>query len=133
MKRIIQAVSVIVVLVLVAGIVWAAKDPAPGSRDDPIVTKSYVDQYSAWRRVQIPSGGAFEVAEGTEWVVVFASDGSATVTGDKPKLDKVFDLTLGMPLGDSPMLTAHHYLCAASDGFTISFIGETQLLVRGGS
>jgi len=117
MKRFIQVILIAIVAVAATSIVWAAKDPAPGSRDDPIITKSYVDRYAAWRRVQIPSGGTFEVAEGTEWVVAYAA---------------VFDLTLGAPLGVTPLITAHHYLCAASESFTISFIGETQLLVRGG-
>jgi len=132
MKRFIQVILIAIVAVAATSIVWAAKDPAPGSRDDPIITKSYVDRYAAWRRVQIPSGGTFEVAEGTEWVVAYAAGGAAEVTGDKAKLDKVFDLTLGAPLGVTPLITAHHYLCAASESFTISFIGETQLLVRGG-
>ncbi len=116
---------------LVIGVVWAASDPEPGSREDPLVTKSYVDHNSVWQRVQVSSGGALNVGEGTEWVVVFTASNSSAVAGDKAKLEKVFDLTTGATLGEAPVLTGHHYICAASGEFAITFASDTQLLVRG--
>lgn len=124
-------VFVLVLLIVVAGVVWAASDPEPGSREDPLITKSYVDHLSAWQRVQVASGGAFNISEGTEWVVVFTAANSSAISGDKAKLDKVFDLTAGSALGEAQVMTGHHYICAASGEFTVTFASDTQLLVRG--
>jgi hypothetical protein len=124
-------IFILVLFVIIAGIVWAAADPEPGSREDPLITKSYVDHLSAWQRVQVASGGAFNICEGTEWVVVFTASNSSVVSGDKAKLDKVFDLTAGSALGEATVSTGHHYICAASGEFAITFASDTQLLVRG--
>lgn len=45
MKRGILIVTVVAVsLLLVIGVAFADTDPVPGSKEDPVVTKSYVDQ-----------------------------------------------------------------------------------------
>jgi len=133
MYKLKQTVFVLIVLLSAAGILWAAKDPAPGSKEDPLITKSYVDHLSAWQRVQLPAGGQLNMAEGTELVLVFSPESGVKVEADRAKLDKVFDLTLGMPLGDSAMLPGHHYICAASGEFQMKFASEAQVLIRGGA
>lgn len=127
----ISAASLAAILLL-AGIVWASKDPAPGSREDPLITKSYADSIGRWQRVQIPAGGTLTIGEGTEFVVIFANDLAISVEADKAKMDKVIDLTQGAVAGDAALNVNRHYLCAASGDFPIKFATEVQVLVRNG-
>lgn len=120
------------VLLLLAGIVWASKDPAPGSREDPLITKSYADSMGKWQRSQIPAGGTLTIGEGTEFVVIFANDLAISVEADKAKMDKVIDLTLGAVVGDAALTVNRHYICAASGDFPIKFTTEVQVLIRNG-
>ena len=126
------AAAALAAFLLFAGMVWASKDPAPGSREDPLITKSYADQLGRWQRVQIPAGGAMTVGEGTEFVVIFSNEGAIQIEADKAKMEKVIDLTLGAAVGDSALAVNRHYLCAASGDFPVKFATEVQVLVRNG-
>ncbi|MEP0813700.1 MAG: hypothetical protein HRF49_03420 [bacterium] len=128
-----SAVAFALTALVFAGAVFAQKEPAPGSKEDPIVTKGYVDSLARWSRLQVAAGGVLNVTEGTEFVLVFSQSGTAVpVEADPAKLEKVFDLTSGSVLGGAPLDLGHHYLVAASSPFTMKLGSESQLMVRNG-
>lgn len=133
MYRHIVTAVLFAVLFLGAGFVLAAKDPAPGSRDDPLITKSYADNIARWQRVQVPAGGSIKLREGTEFVVVFSGDSLISVEAEEKKLEKVWDLTLGSRLIESKLSPGHHYISSASGDFSVKFESEAQVLIRNGA
>lgn len=116
------------------GYVWGsqarAQGPEPGTEQDPLVTKSYVDDRLRpiqFEVVELPKGKQL-VAEGGTEIVVRA--GKASVVGSN--LGGLADVTVGKDLtrGEAP---ANHLLVVPrSDGRGLKAVTDCVVLVRGG-
>lgn len=139
-------------LTLVAGFMLgqigqAGSPSTPGSADDPIVTKSYVDEKLA----QLSGGnsgntgsstGGFKVLVMKQGQTLKASTDSGlevivrsgNVTAVQGQLGGLSDVTGGMDLTDGMTVTANHLLIFARNdgrGIKVNSAGDTYVLVRG--
>jgi ABC-type uncharacterized transport system ATPase subunit len=141
MKGILAAVGI--GMGIMATQAWAAdRAGVPGSADDPVVTKSYVDQQikqalasgaaSSLKVVELKPGQTLYGFEGTEFIVRTGSVVSvAGVNGDG-----LTDITAGADLrAGAPVAHNHLLLIARSDSRGLrlapSYSGIAYVMVRG--
>ena len=125
MKRLIILISIIVLL-LVGAVVWAASG-GPGSEDDPVVSKSYVDAKTSFSPVEMAEGQRLLGGGGTE-MILRSGEAAAIDNGS----NGVSDLTSGLDLmtGDRVELN-HLLLIPRDDGRGITALTEAWVMVRG--
>jgi len=139
------ALATLIVLTLALGGVlgWvgkgmAAGEPLPGSEQDPLVSKSYVDSKIEALLSQLSTGAQMEVVElpagqkliaraGTELIV---RSGSAVVIDSE--LGGLCDVTAGKDLRKGENAPANHLLLVPrDDGRGIQAVSGTIVMVRG--
>lgn len=118
-------------LALVGAGAWAggarAAGTEPGSSADPLVSRSYVDQYVQFRVVNLSQGQLLLADAGAELVV---RAGRATAVASLA--GGLSDLTAGQDLKQGEPAPANHLLLVArSDGRGLKAEADTILLVRG--
>lgn len=117
--------TLIVLLVLAAaGAAWAAE---PGSKDDPIVTRSYLENLYSWQVTSLQQGQTLSLDLGVTFVL---RSGKATVVGAGSQ--GLVDLTLGRELKDGEKIAPNHLILSpASDRRGLRAISRVVLLTRG--
>lgn len=99
----------------------------PGSSADPLVSRSYVDQYVQFRVVNVTRGQVLLADGGTE-LVLRAGEATAVVS----PAGGLSDLTAGKDLKqDEPAAANHLLLVPRSDGRGLRAVTDVILLVRG--
>ncbi|MEG6615164.1 hypothetical protein V6C27_01815 [Peptococcaceae bacterium 1198_IL3148] len=111
----------ILLLVAFAGMLWANAG-TPGSNADPLVTRSFVEDYvkgqlgqgsqsgGQWLIEEIDAGGVFKGGSGTEMVL---RSGKATVID--PSKSGILDITVGGNVVDGQAVPANHLLIIPKD------------------
>lgn len=137
MKRV-AAALVIVVSIFTLTVAASAAVAAPGSEEDPVVTKSYVDSQIAqiksggvstesYKAVQLAAGQKLIGKEGTE-VILRSGEAAAIDNG----ANGVSDITGAMDLMTGQSVAQNHLLLIPrSDGRGIQAITEIWVMVRG--
>jgi hypothetical protein len=142
-KKIYGLILVFVVMLAVIGIVYADSTQDPGSQQDPIVTKSYVDSKyddlksyidskastssSNYDIVQLKPGESITLYQGSEAIV--RTDNTSTIV---TSTDGVSDLTGGKDLKNNALIPANHLLLfPRSDGRGIKAKADTIIVVMG--
>jgi len=107
---------------------WARADTAdPGSNADPLVSKSYVDQFTQWRVQNVTRGQQLVADAGLEFVVR-AGEATAVVSPQ----GGVSDLTGGVDRKQGEALPTNHLLIVPrGDGRGLIAGSDLVLLVRG--
>lgn len=96
----------------------------PGTHQDPVVSKSYLQAFYQFRIVSVPPGQKMVLGTGTEVVL---RSGRAEVVGNG-----LLDLSRGEDLGAGRALPPnHHLLCPRDDGRGLRTRTKVLLLVRG--
>lgn len=99
----------------------------PGSASDPMVTKSFLEEFYGWRIVTISPGEKMALELGSE--IILRSGKAVVVAGKAAGLD---DLTLGRNLEDQMTIMPNHYIVSASsDGRGVKALTNTVFLARG--
>jgi len=99
----------------------------PGSPDDPVVTKSYVDSKLAYAVLHLQQGQRLIGGEGTEIIVR-----SGEVTAIDNGKDGISDITGGSDLKSGVICKANHLiLVPRSDGRGITAASEAYIMIRG--
>jgi hypothetical protein len=98
----------------------------PGTADDPVVTKSYVDQFVGLQVVSVPAGQQLIADAGAE-IILRAGKATAIATSGG-----VADLTAGKDLKLGEAIVANHLLLIPrSDGRGLKAVNDLVLMVRG--
>ena len=99
----------------------------PGTTADPLISKSYLDQFFKFRSMVIPSGEKLPVQQGA---VLVMRSGKARL--QCPKGKSLLDLTDGKELVSGSFLPANHLLLVPDIGdYQIEAQAITMLLVQG--
>ncbi|MGC7846374.1 hypothetical protein ACP3TJ_04800 [Desulforudis sp. 1088] len=115
----------------------AAALSGPGSAQDPLVTKSFVEEYvnkllgqqgggGGWRIDNVAPGQTVEARGGTELIV---RAGKATVSD--PSRSGIADLTSGTNLAAGQAVTANHLLLVPKDGRGLKASTAVVVMYRG--
>lgn len=133
----------LVILLLAGSIAVAAASGTPGSQDDPVVTKSYVDQKIAELKNggssgSTGSGAVFKVVEVDAGKKVLGGEGTELILrgGEATALDNgkdgISDLTAGVDLKEGTVITRnHHLLVPMSDGRGIAVKAKAWVMIKG--
>lgn len=120
----------ILVLLMVTGmglIVAFGDTSVPGSPDDPVVTKSYVDSKLAYSVLHMQKDQRLIGGEGTE-IIVRSGEVKAIDNGK----DGVSDITGGNDLKSGAICKTNHLLLVPrSDGRGITAATEAYIMIRG--
>lgn len=131
-RRIAVAVGILVVILplsvlAAARLVAAATAGAPGSENDPLATKSYVDQYAQWQLVTLKAGQMLVAGAGTE-LILRAGSAKAVASAS----GGVADVTAGKDLSGGTALQANHLLIVPrADGRGAAAVSDAVFMVRG--
>jgi hypothetical protein len=102
-------------------------DATPGSSDDPLVSKSYVDAALSYEVVHAQAGQSIIGGAGTE-IVLRSGEATALDNG----ANGVSDMTSGTDLMSGTVVQANHLLLTPrSDGRGIYMKTEGYIMVRG--
>ena len=116
------------VVVLFAAVVYAAQ---PGTQEDPLVTKSYLEniiaQETQFKVVDVQAGKTIIGAAGTEMILRM---GTCTVVGTQS--GGVSDVTMGYDLADGTSVQGNHLLVVPrDDGRGIKTHTYTLVMIKG--
>ena len=138
-------IAVFAALILTVTLAVAFGAGTPGSEDDPVVTKSYVD--SAIEALKQSLGGSQETPASNSWAVVCVPKNTSVVgetgtqmilrSGSATAIDNgangISDLTGGADLRMGTAITKNHLLLIpGSDGRGIRTVGECWVMINGG-
>lgn len=99
----------------------------PGSENDPLVTKSYVDSAVSYTPVQLAAGQVLIGGEGTE---IILRSGIATAIDNGA--NGVSDITAGLDLMTGADVGLNHLLLVPrDDGRGITAVTEIWVMIRG--
>ncbi|MEZ5337944.1 MAG: hypothetical protein R3F46_06725 [bacterium] len=103
----------------------------PGSKEDPLATVSYVQHRGMFTLQQFRSGTSIRLGTGAELVLAQPGSGQVVVEGLDLQRDELLDLSLGERLGQSVLVSAHHYVNASGHDVFIRPASDCALLLRG--
>lgn len=118
-------------LALIALGVALARPPSPGSKEDPLVTKTYVDWHAVWRELKVKSGDFLKLEPGVEFVLLEPSEHPLHLREANLQDARVVDLTSGELLLASELIPLHHYLVVAGREARLTVDDEASFYVRG--
>ena len=124
-----KGLLIVVALAVTLGMtatLWAA-DGSPGSEEDPLVSKSYVDARTSFAPIQLLEGQRLIGGEGAE-IIPRSGEVTAIDNGE----DGVSNLTAGTDLMTGEMVALnHHLLIPRDDGRGVAAITDSWVMVRG--
>lgn len=115
---------------LATGVV-IGKVPEPGSKEDPLVTQSYVDWHAKWREVSFKSGDLLKLESGAEFVIIEPSDHPVHLKELNLDDTTIVDLTEGSPLTKRELTPLRLYIVASNTDARITFDESARIYVRG--
>jgi|GEM_PF-1153138 len=109
------------------GIHFAAFAAEPGSEQDPVITKSYLESFYKWQTVTLKEGQKLILDLSVEVVVL-----SGEVEAISTEAGGVIDLTKGMELKNKEIILPYHLILSPkSDGRGIKANKDAEILIRG--
>lgn len=123
--------TIIVVIALVALGVAIAGPPSPGSKEDPLVTKTYVDWHAVWREMKVESGDFLKLEPGVELVLLEPVDHPLHLREANLEDTTIVDLTSAETVTAPELIPRHHYLVASTQEARITVDADATIFVRG--
>lgn len=100
----------------------------PGTTEDPLVTKSYLEQMTRFNVVEVPQGKSVLGDTGTEMIL---RQGNCTIIGTQK--GGVSDVTMGYDLADGIEVQGNHLLIVpVNDGRGIKALTNCLIMIKGG-
>ncbi len=113
-------------LLLIVGGKMVFADATPGTTEDPLVSKSYVDNAMSYKPLELAEGQSLLGGEGCEVIVR-----GGFVTALAPK-DGIADVTAGAEIKQGYLAPTNHLLVISrEDGRGVKAQKQSWLLVRG--
>jgi hypothetical protein len=119
------------ILAVAAGQVVRSVVAQPGSSDDPIVTKSYVDQNSKFAILQLNAGQTVVTGESAEFILR-SGDATAIAGANGGLSDVTSDTTGNLVTGDA-IVKNHLIISARNDGRGLKVTSATAFLMIKGA
>jgi hypothetical protein len=120
---------------LLGGLALAAAGLAlasdPGSKDDPLVTLSYVKGLAQFQRAEIRAGKSLRLGTGAELVILEPSYEDVEVKGLDAQKSGLINLTSGERVGTAALTAHQHYVNSAAGEQFLKFSVDATVLVRG--
>jgi hypothetical protein len=127
MKRVGLGFLVLLLFLSIGWITAFGNTTIPGSTEDPVVTKSYVDSKLAYQVLQLQVGQIVIGGEGTEIIVR-----SGEVTAIDNGANGISDITGGQDLRTGQLCKTNHLLLVPrNDGRGVKALTEAYIMVRG--
>lgn len=120
-------VSALVVLSLACFVHASASAQEPGTTADPLVSKSYLDQFFRFHSLIVPSGQKLPLQQGALLVV---RSGKCRFSAAKGK--SLLDLTEGKEVSAGSILPLHHLLLVPDTGeLQLEALAISHLMAQG--
>ena len=119
----------ILTCLLAAGLLLAhgAGAVEPGSKDDPIITRSYLETLYSWQLTSLQDGQTLNLDMGVQFVI---RSGTAVVSGGGAV--GLIDLTAGKEIRDGETVPPYHLILSpSSDRRALRARSQVVLLTRG--
>ena len=123
-----------VAIVALAGLIFAVASSAsqPGTQEDPLVTKSYIDSVvypsTRFKVIDVPAEKSVICSAGTE---IILRQGVCTVIGNQN--GGLSDVTMGYDLSNATVIQGNHLLVVPlDDGRGVWTATACKLMIKGG-
>ncbi len=127
MKKGLWAILILIMVTGMSLVVAFGDTSVPGSPEDPVVTKSYVDSKLSYAVLRLQPGQRLIGGEGTE-IIVRSGEVKAIDNGK----DGVSDITGGQDLKSGAVCKTNHLLLIPrSDGRGVVASTEAYIMIRG--
>ncbi len=117
-------------VLLIGGAVLFALAADPGSKDDPLVTQSYVRNLANFKRTEVPAKRSLRLSPGAEFVLLDPVEPTAC-PGLDPRKSVAVDLSDGERLGAATLEPFHHYVNGGNGDLFLKFNASVTLLLKG--
>lgn len=128
-KKMLITLLLIAIMVFGAGYVVGAVTAEPGSNEDPLITKSYLDtrieefnKETGYQKITVSKGRSLVCAAGTQ---VIMTSGTAKANA------VLLDTTVGKKTSKSKKLAKNHTLLVTKDATAIKASGSSVVYVLG--
>jgi len=126
MRKSFLVIAVLVALLLVS-VVARATSNVPGTEDDPVVSKSYLDARITFTAVEL-TGGQKLIGNGGTEMILRSGEASAIDNG----ANGISDLTAGIDLMTGEQVGLNHLIMVPrTDGRGITALTDAWVMVRG--
>lgn len=116
------------IILSAVGVLTAAYAAQPGTNEDPLVTKSYLEQMTRFNVVEVPQGKSVYGTAGTEMIL---RQGECTIIGTQK--GGVSDVTMGYDLADGITVQGNHLLIVpVNDGRGVKALTNCLIMIKGG-
>ena len=117
-----------IILALLGIAVAVSYAAQPGTQEDPLVTKSYLEQMTRFRVVEVPAGKSVLGEAGTEMIL---RQGNCTIIGSAK--GGVSDVTMGYDLANGIQVQGNHLLIVpVNDGRGVKATTNCLIMIKGG-
>ncbi|MCC7479825.1 hypothetical protein IT575_15405 [bacterium] len=117
-------------VLLIGGAVLFAVAADPGSKDDPLVTQSYVRGLASFKRTEVPAKRGLRLAPGAEFVLLDPAE-PTSAPGLDPRKSVAVNLSSGERLTSSTLEPFQHYVNGGSGDLFLKFNTNVTLLLKG--
>ncbi|MDD4170585.1 MAG: hypothetical protein PHD36_10120 [Desulfotomaculaceae bacterium] len=129
----VKTTAIVSIVVLVVSILsytaFAGTNDEPGGSNDPLVTRSYVDQYVQWTIEELKIGQVLKAQAGTELIV---RRGQAVIVD--PTGNGIPDITAGADIRAGAQAPVNHLLLVPrDDGRGVKALSPVVIMYRGGA
>ncbi len=108
-----------------------ARVPEPGSKEDPLVTKTYVDWHARWKKIKVKGGDFFKLDGGTELIITEPMDHPIRLREHNFQDTRFVDVTSGVIVLEYELQPFHLYVVASDEQARIAFEESATIYVRG--
>ncbi len=131
MSRANLLIVVFVLVLLMAVWVTSGKVPEPGSKEDPLVTKTYVDWHARWRNMKLNENSFLKLGLGTQFVITEPMDHPVHLKEHNLEDAKLINLTEGEVVTESELIPLNLYIVASEQEARLTFGEDAEIIVRG--
>lgn len=128
-KKMLITLLLMAVLIFGAGLIVGAVTADPGSNEDPLITKSYLDtrieefnKDTGYQKITVSKGRSLVCATGAQLIVV---------SGNVKANAALIDTTKGKKTAKSKNLTKNHSLLVTKDNTSVKSSGSSVVYVLG--
>lgn len=119
----------LLVFSVVIGVSISKLEAKPGTNEDPLVSRSYVDTMVRFKPFSLQASTSIKLSSGSE--IVITSPNTGLIESSSGDLMLFIDLSEGKRADSKGLLPYHHYLLASPNDIVFKFNNSISGFIRG--
>ncbi len=128
-KRIVKLFTYLLIFTVIIGASITKLEAKPGSNEDPLVSRSYVDAMVRFKPFSLQASTSIKLSSGSQ--IVITSPNTGLIESSLGDLLLFIDLSEGKRADSKGLLPYHHYLLASPSDMVFKFHNSISGFIRG--